>query len=298
MLKKIIIARNYGFCMGVKRAIKIAEETSASATERVTILNEIVHNEAVVERFRKEGLGQALNLDDVTDGTLIISAHGVAPDIIEKAEAKGLNVINATCPLVTRIYDIIRRLVANDYYVIHFGDPNHDETRGVVGHAADRITVVSSSPALDELPAWPGRNLALTTQTTSSMKEALEFRDLALKKWPDLEVFDTICNATNRLQSAVVDLAPHVDMILVVGSTTSANSKRLASIANALCGRGILIGSAVEIDERWFTGADGIRTVGISAGASTPEFLVEAVIKCLVDISGGTAEVVQQERIQ
>lgn len=295
-MKKIILARSYGFCMGVKRAINIAEETARSATERVTILNEIVHNEAVVERFRSDGVGQALSLNDVEQGTLIISAHGVAPDVLEAAENKGLNVIDATCPLVTRIYDIIRELVKRDFHIIHFGDPNHDETKGVVGHAPDRITVISSVEAIDSVPDWPNRRLALTTQTTSSMEEAMEFQKAAQAKWPHLEVFDTICNATSQRQSAIVDLAPQVDMILVVGSTTSANSKRLASIANVLCGKGILIGSADEINAEWFDPDQKVETVGISAGASTPEFLVEAVVEKLVKFSDGQAEVTQQER--
>jgi 4-hydroxy-3-methylbut-2-enyl diphosphate reductase len=296
MIKKIILARSYGFCMGVKRAINIAEDTAAQAGERVTILNEIVHNEAVVERFREEGVGQAFSLDQVEGGTLIVSAHGVAPSVIENAESQGLHVIDATCPLVTRIYDIVNKVVANGYHVIHFGDPNHDETKGVVGHAPDRITVLSDRSQIDGMSDWNDRRLAMTIQTTSNMEEAVEVQRLAKQKWPHLEIFDTICNATSQRQSAILDLAPKVDMVLVVGSTTSANSKRLASIANALCGKGILIGSAEEIDEKWFSNGDEVETVGISAGASTPDFLVEAVVQRLVDFSEGQAHVERQER--
>jgi 4-hydroxy-3-methylbut-2-enyl diphosphate reductase len=296
MIKKIILARSYGFCMGVKRAINIAEDTAAQAGERVTILNEIVHNEAVVERFREEGVGQAFSLDQVEGGTLIVSAHGVAPSVIENAESQGLHVIDATCPLVTRIYDIVNKVVANGYHVIHFGDPNHDETKGVVGHAPDRITVLSDRSQIDGMSDWNDRRLAMTIQTTSNMEEAVEVQRLAKQKWPHLEIFDTICNATSQRQSAILDLAPKVDMVLVVGSTTSANSKRLASIANALCGKGILIGSAAEIDEKWFSNGDEVETVGISAGASTPDFLVEAVVQRLVDFSEGQAHVERQER--
>ncbi|HUV31621.1 MAG TPA: 4-hydroxy-3-methylbut-2-enyl diphosphate reductase [Acidobacteriota bacterium] len=296
MIKKIILARSYGFCMGVKRAITVAEDTARDADGRVTILNEIVHNEAVVERFRDEGVGQVFCVDDVEDGTLIISAHGAAPAVIGQARGSGLTVVDATCPLVSRIYDIIKQVVANGYYIIHFGDPNHDETKGVVGHAPDRIVVLSDAGQLDSMPAWPDRKLALTIQSTSNMDEAMEFQRLARRKWPQLEVFDTICNATHQRQSAIVDLAPNVDMIFVVGSRTSANSKRLASIAGALCGRGILIGSAEEIDREWFTADESVETIGISAGASTPDFLVREVIDKLVWLSGGSAEVVRQER--
>jgi len=207
-----------------------------------------------------------------------------------------LKVVDATCPLVTRIYDIVHQVVAQGYYIVHFGDPNHDETQGVVGHAPERITVVPDKNAIADLPDWKDRKLAMTIQTTSSMEEAHEARSFAKKKWPHLEVFDTICNATSKRQSAIIDLSPDVDMILVVGSATSANSKRLASIANALCGRGILIGTADDIKDEWFAPEQNINIAGVSAGASTPDFLVDAVIERLKLISGNKAELVHQER--
>lgn len=292
MLKKIIIANHHGFCMGVKRAINIAEETSVRESGKVTILNEIVHNEAVVERFNRQGVGQAFSVDDVTEGTLIISAHGVAPSVIAGARRKGLNVVDATCPLVSRIYTIINRIVANGYCVIHYGDPNHDETHGIVGHAPEHITVVSSHEELLSLPDWKDRKLGLTVQTTAHLEHFAEVEKLAKEKWPHIEVFNTICNATTLRQNAVIDLAPQVDMVLVVGSQSSANSRRLAGISEAICGRGILIASAVDIDPEWFAPDQHVEAVGISAGASTPDFLVEEVIQRLLNISGGRAEVV------
>lgn len=296
MLKKVIMARHHGFCMGVKRAINIAEETAQNLTKPVTILNEIVHNEAVVDRFKKQGVGQAFSVDDVSGGTLIISAHGIAPGIIEDAKSKGLNVIDATCPLVTRIYNIVMKVIDNGYHVIHYGDRAHDETAGIVGHAPDRITVVAGPEELDALPDWKDRKLGLTSQTTASQEKFAEFQKAAKVKWSHIEVFDTICNATEQRQSAIMDLAPQVDMVLVVGSKTSANSKRLADISNSICGRGILIDSAADIRDEWFASEHNIERVGVSAGASTPEFLVEAVIERLVAISGGTAEVIVPER--
>ncbi|MDH4156779.1 MAG: 4-hydroxy-3-methylbut-2-enyl diphosphate reductase [candidate division Zixibacteria bacterium] len=296
MLRKIILASHHGFCMGVKRAINIAEETARDMNGQVTILNEIVHNEAVVERFNQQGVGQAFSVDDVDGGVLIISAHGVSPDVFEKARRKGLKVIDATCPLVERIYVIINRIVGNGFHVIHFGDPNHDETKGIVGHAPEHITVVSSKEELLALPKWRDRKLGLTVQTTAHSSEFADIEKLAQQKWPHLEVFNTICNATTKRQAAIMDLAPQVDMVLVVGSQTSANSKRLAKISEAICGRGILIGSAAEIKEDWFAGKSGIEKVGISAGASTPEFLVEEVIERLQAISGGKAEVIVPQK--
>jgi len=296
MLKQIIVARHHGFCMGVKRAINIAEETSRESTEKVTILKEIVHNEAVVERFRSEGVDQAFSVTDVDRGTLIISAHGISPAVLDEAKAKGLKVVDATCPLVGRIYEIIEKVVANGYYVIHFGDPHHDETDGVLGHAPDRITVLPSKEDLDKLPDWEDRKLGLTIQTTADMEAAEEIKKLAKEKWPHIEIFDTICNATNQRQSAIMELAPHVDMVLVVGSKTSANSMRLEKISEAICGRAALINSEEDIKDDWFGSENGVEKVGLTAGASTPQFLVESVIERLIEISGGKAEVIHQER--
>ena len=296
MLKKITIARHHGFCMGVKRAINIAEETAAHPNGPVTILNEIVHNEAVVNKFRDEGVAQAFSVDGVDKGTLIISAHGAAPFVISQAREKGLKVVDATCPLVERIYNIILRVIDNGYHVIHFGDASHDETQGVVGHAPDNITVVGTVEELMNLPDWPGRKLGLTVQTTAHRDAYAAAEQAAKEKWPHIKVFNTICDATNRRQTAVMDLAPSVDMFLVVGSETSANSKRLAQIADAICGRGILISTAADIQPEWFDEGSEVENVGLSAGASTPECLVDDVIKMLVEFSGGTAEVVIPER--
>ena len=298
MLKEIIVARHQGFCMGVKRAIKIAEETGRNREtgERVTILNEIVHNEAVVERFRSEGVRPSLSVDDVPDGTLIISAHGVGPDVIEKAKAKGLKVVDATCPLVSRIYRIIERIIAGGGHIVHFGDPDHDETAGILGHAPARISLIANREELLALPDWPDRKLGLTVQTTAHVAVFDEIRTLALKKWPHIEVFETVCKATTHRQTAVLELTPAVDLVLVVGSRTSANSNRLVNISRDAGSRGYLIGSQEDIKVEWFKEDKNVDKVGVSAGASTPQFLIEEVIDRLVAISGGTAGVTRLEQ--
>lgn len=296
MIKEIHIARHYGFCMGVKRAINIAEETAQTDENKVTILNEIVHNEAVVDKFKEQGVGQAFKVSEVDKGTLIISAHGVSPDVIEDAEKSGLKVVDATCPLVTRIYDIVKKVVKNGYHIIHYGNPHHDETVGIVGHAPNSITVAANIEELLALPDWKDRKLGLTVQTTAHINEFTEVEKIAQEKWPHLEVFNTICNATTKRQSAIMDLAPKVDMILVVGSESSANSRRLATISEAICGRSHLINSAYDIKSEWFNSNSEVEKVGISAGASTPEFLVEEAIAKLVELSGGKAEVIIPEK--
>ena len=292
MLKKIYLARYQGFCMGVNRAINVAEDTAAKAKGRVTILNEIVHNEAVVEKFRRQDVGQAFAVDEVSDGTLIISAHGVSPEVIAQARAKGLKVVDATCPLVSRIYDIINEAVSDGCHVIHYGDTDHDETAGIVGHASEHITVAGSHEQLLSLPEWKDRKLGLTVQTTAHKDEFAAVVRLAKEKWPGIRIFDTICNATTQRQAAILELAPKVDLILVVGSQTSANSKRLARISESVCARAFLIGTAAEIDPAWFGNGSKVDAVGVSAGASTPQFLVEEVLHRLKETSGGTAETI------
>ncbi len=278
--------------MGVNRAINITEDTAARAKGRVTILKEIVHNEAVVEKFRRQDVEQAFSVDDVSDGTLIISAHGVSPEVIAQASAKGLKVVDATCPLVSRIYDIINEAVSEGCHIIHYGESDHDETAGIVGHASKHITVAGSYEQLLALPEWKDRKLGLTVQTTAHKDEFAAVVKLAKEKWPEIRVFDTICNATTQRQAAILELAPKVDLILVVGSQTSANSKRLASISESVCAQAHLIGTAAEIDPTWFGDGTVVDAVGVSAGASTPQFLVEEVLKRLSEISGGKAETI------
>ena len=265
-LKKIIVARYYGFCMGVKRAISTAEESMKQGGP-ITILNEIVHNDAIVKKFAEAGVAQSTSIDNIREGTVIISAHGASPEIFQKAAEKGLKIVDATCPLVIRIHKIIQKLAERGYRILHFGDPDHDETIGIVGHAPGRVVVIPNLKALYSLDNIGGQ-LALTSQTTARAADFEEIEKLALKKFPQVEVFNTICNATNQRQVAVMDLAPQVDMMLIVGSSTSANSKRLAQISSAICGSSHLINTADDIREEWFHSRDGgVATVGLSAGA-------------------------------
>lgn len=290
VLEKIILARHYGFCMGVKRAIKIAEETGGNETGQVNVVNEIVHNDSVVKQLLDRGVGSVPSVGDATEGAVIISAHGAPPQWFREAEQKGLKVIDATCPLVIRIHKIIHKLIENGYQIIHFGDGHHDETTGVVGQAPEgRVEVVAN---LEELRALTAKNrkYALTSQTTADVSDFERVSAEAQKLFPSIEVFNTICNATSRLQAAVLDLAPRVDLMLIVGSGSSANSNRLCNISRVICNRAHLINSADSLKRNWLT---GIRTVGLTAGASTPDFLVEEVIKWLVTLSKNNVEIVR-----
>lgn len=292
-LKEIKLARHFGFCMGVKRAIKIAEETGGNEKGSVNVINEIVHNDSVVERLARDGIGTVPSVADAESGTVIVSAHGAPPVWFGDARKKGLKIIDATCPLVIRIHKIIHNLVNNGFNIIHYGDSHHDETTGVVGQAApDRVIVIRDIEELRKIPS-NGQKLAITSQTTAGLSDFDKICKEARKLFPGIEVFNTICNATNQRQAAVMDLAPEVELMLVVGSESSANSKRLQSISAALCGKAYLINSVEDLNKEWL---DQVETVGLTAGASTPDFLVDDVIAKLISYSGGGAKVMRPPR--
>lgn len=294
---KIIIARHYGFCMGVKRAIAIAEE-NATVDGKVTIFREIVHNDAIVDRFKKMGLGQSDTVEDIDRGTVIIPAHGASAAVFEAAQSKGLSIVNATCPLVIRIQKIVKKLAQDGYLILHFGDSQHDETIGIVGHAPENVKVIGSKNDLDSLN-YTEEPVALTSQTTARQTDFDAIVEEVKKRYPHAEIYNTICNATSQRQEAIMELAQQTDLMLVVGSTSSANSSRLARISRSLGVESYLINSADDIQEEWFFEREDKIVVGLSAGASTPDFLIEGVIERLKKIARSEVEVVlppRQER--
>lgn len=289
-LRKIIVASHYGFCMGVKRAIKIAEESGRKEIGPVSVVNEIVHNDSVVSNLKKQGVGTVHSVSEAPGGTVIISAHGAPPAYFKAAAAAGLNVIDATCPLVIKIHRIINRLIDSGFHIIHFGDAHHDETKGVVGQApAGHVTVVSNLEDLNNVP-FREHKYALTSQTTADAAEFERIAEAAIKKFPGLEIHNTVCNATEQRQAAVLELAPQVDMMLVVGSSSSANSTRLKNISESSCGRAKLINSYQDLSPGML---EDVSVIGLTAGASTPDYLVEEVIAHLLKLADHGAELVR-----
>ena len=291
---KIIIARHFGFCMGVKRAIAIAED-NATVDDKVTIFREIVHNDAIVERFKKMGIGQSDVVENIDRGTVIIPAHGASASVFDAARARGLNIVNATCPLVIRIQKIVKKLAQDGYLIVHFGDRHHDETIGIVGHAPNNVRVIGSLADLDTIDHRVGP-IALTSQTTARQTDFEIIVGEVRKRYPQVEIFNTICDATSQRQEAIMELAGQTDLMLVVGSTSSANSNRLVRISRSLGVESYLINSADDIREEWFVNRDDDNVVGLSAGASTPDFLIEGVIARLQDIVRCEVEVVLPPR--
>jgi 4-hydroxy-3-methylbut-2-en-1-yl diphosphate reductase len=289
---QIFFAKELGFCWGVERAINLAAKAKNDHPGEVTILKEIVHNRQVVDFFKQKGVGQAESLDRIDTGTLVISAHGLSPRLKKQATYKGLKIVDTTCPLVENVHIFTRQLINDGYKVILYGEPEHDEVMGVMGIDGQNIHLLAEYDDIDKLPRFEGK-VALITQTTRGVR-AFEQVSARMKEiYPDIKIVNTICDATDKRQHAIHDLAPKMDMVLVIGSFSSGNSHRLRDIAKEHCGKAYLIDSPEDIDWSWF---DGCRKVGITAGASTPSFSVEQILKALhervgVDLANSDARI-------
>ncbi|NLI15934.1 MAG: 4-hydroxy-3-methylbut-2-enyl diphosphate reductase [candidate division Zixibacteria bacterium] len=286
---KIYLAKYRGFCPGVRRAIRIAKQTRENKLGPVTILREVVHNAAVVNELEKAGLPKADNIESVKSGTLIISAHGIAQSEITRAESLGLSVVDATCPLVKHIHRTAREYVDKGYAVLLFGDPGHDEVKGIVGVAPDKIWVVDK---IDDIAALPQFNqpVALISQSTRSL-ESFESAAIELqKRFENIAVTNTICRPTIDRQKSIKELAAKAQLIIVVGSKNSANSRRLTEIGGSMGAKSFLVDNASEIVPFWFA---NVEMVGVTAGASTPEYLVDEVINKITEIAANRGQQVE-----
>ena len=284
---KVLLAEYAGFCMGVQRAIDLAHKTAEDAAAPVFVLHEIVHNKSVVRDLEAKGVKSVDNVDQVEGGTLIISAHGASPDVIEKAKAKGLTVVDTTCPLVSKIDRIVKRLAQNGYTILLLGDKDHAEVKGLKGVAPDNTIVFRYEDEIDGLPKMDGP-VALVSQTTQNIKYFESIAEKIKERYPQAEVFNTICDATEKRQSSVIELGKQVDLMITVGSRNSANSKRLQEVASTVAPKSYLVDNAAELDPRWF---EGVRTVGVTAGASTPDNLIQGVIDKITAIGEELKEV-------
>lgn len=276
---KIYLATYRGFCSGVKRSIRLAEKTLAQAAGPVYILNDIVHNKAVVENLRSKGLKSVAGANDVDAGTLMISAHGVPHGIIANARKRGLEVADTTCPLVYKIHDAAKRLAADGYEVILFGDPEHDEVKGILAVAPEHIHVLKSADDIESLPEFE-KSIAFISQSTRNVERFHQTAEALMDRFGSMRIVNTICRATRLRQESVQELAEKTELVIVVGSPSSANTRRLAEIAESLGTSAHMIESADELNSEWL---DYVEKLGITAGASTPDNLVTEVINKISD---------------
>nr|WP_246851767.1 4-hydroxy-3-methylbut-2-enyl diphosphate reductase [Patulibacter sp. SYSU D01012] len=293
-----MLARPRGFCAGVDRAVQTVERALDLYGAPVYVRKEIVHNKAVVESLRARG---AIFVDELTDevpqgAVTVFSAHGVSPAVHADAAERGLQTIDATCPLVTKVHREAVKFAEDGYHMILIGHAGHEEVEGTMGEAPDHITLVETIEDVDRLAIDPAtEKLAYISQTTLSVGETRDIIARLRERFPHITGprKDDICYATTNRQTAVKALAEQCDLVLVIGSKNSSNSARLVDVTRELGTDAYLIDHVGEVDDAWL---EGRRTVGISSGASAPEDLVAALVQHFRD--RGTQDVRELEVVR
>ena len=283
MPDKVLLAAPRGYCAGVDRAVQTVEHALAIHGKPVYVRKEIVHNKHVVEELEKRGAIFVEEETEVPEGELVVfSAHGVAPSVHENAKARRLRTIDATCPLVTKVHVEARKFAEEGFTIVLVGHEGHEEVEGTTGEAPDSIVLVQTVEDAEALEVDDPSRIAYITQTTLSVDETAEIIAKLKERFPDISgpKTDDICYATTNRQRAVKEMAKHCDLVLVIGSTNSSNSNRLVEVARELGCESHLIDNHTEVQESWL---EGMRTVGITSGASAPEELVERLVEFFRD---------------
>ncbi len=274
----ILLAKPRGFCAGVDRAIKIVEKALNRFGAPVYVLKHIVHNAHVVDELRRKGAVFVEDIGEVPEGAhLLFSAHGVAPECWHRARERGLDIIDATCPLVAKVHQEIQRFDKLGYSILYIGDAGHDETLGAIGYAPENIQLVRTEADVGSVEVADANKVAYITQTTLSVLDCADIVEALRRRFPKIVSprKPDICYATSNRQMAIVALVPESDLVLVVGDPESANSCRLRDIALKLGKPAYLIQDAAGINSAWL---EGVATVLLTSGASAPEHLVADVI--------------------
>lgn len=267
-------AGDLGFCFGVRRAIEMVEE-AAQKQGPLQTLGPIVHNRQVVEGLKAKGIEVASGLHDIDSEIVAITAHGIAPQVVDRLKSRGLKLIDATCPLVQRAQRAARRLAAAGFFVLVFGDSAHAEVQGILGWAGDNALATLEAPKLERLP----RRVGVLSQTTQSAAHFARFLQQLITSGiaplSELRIINTICEVTTRRQQAALELARRVDLMLVIGGRHSANTRHLAESCVAAGVETHHVETVAELDPAWLVNR---HRIGVTAGASTPEQLIDEVI--------------------
>ncbi|MBA8822896.1 4-hydroxy-3-methylbut-2-enyl diphosphate reductase [Saccharopolyspora lacisalsi] len=289
--KRILLAKPRGYCAGVDRAVDTVERALETYGPPVYVRKEIVHNHHVVQTLRDRGVIFVEDTSEVPEGSLVVfSAHGVSPAVHEEASKRGLRTIDATCPLVTKVHKEVNRFARKDYDILLIGHEGHEEVEGTSGEAPDRVQLVDKPDDVDDVEVRDPSKVVWLSQTTLSVDETMERVHQLQERYPDMQAppSDDICYATSNRQVAVKAMAAECDLVLVVGSQNSSNSKRLVEVAlQAGASTSYLVDYASEIDESWL---DGVDTVGVTSGASVPDALVFQVLDYLQEQGWGEVE--------
>ena len=277
---EVIVADNAGFCFGVKRAIKMANDTIDQAPAGVKALGPLIHNPQVVSAFQRRGLTVVSELEEVEpESTVIIRSHGVGPEVKDDAVRRGLRIVDTTCPFVTKAQQYAAKLIGENYKVVMIGDQNHPEVIGVVAHTGDKAIVINTVAEAEALKFIP--RMGVVFQTTHSIGHVQEIVGALLKRGKEVRVFNTLCGATTAMQKTAVELAPDVEAMVIVGGRQSANTAQLAEVCRRVNPRVYQVESADEVREDWFA---GLRRIGVSAGASTPDEVIAEVVERITGI--------------
>ena len=288
-LNKLLLAKPRGFCAGVDRAIDVVEMALTLYDGPIYVRKEIVHNKHVIQSLASKGVIFVDELDAVPEGAVVIfSAHGVSPEVRSMAAAKRLTVIDATCPLVTKVHQEAVRFAQEGRSIILVGHADHEEVVGTTGEAPDNIQVVGSVEEAERVQVSNPNQVAVTTQTTLGVDDTKEILDALKQRFPNIVApsSDDICYATQNRQTAIKTLAKDTNLVLVLGSDNSSNSRRLREVAESAGARAYLIDDVSEIDPSWLK---GVECVGVTAGASAPEHLVQEVVEYFRQL--GVAEI-------
>ena len=295
----LVLASPRGFCAGVDRAITIVEKALEMYGAPIYVQHEIVHNKHVVQRLRNEGAVFVENIDEIPEGShAIFSAHGVSPEVRKRAEKRKLQVLDATCPLVTKVHREAQRYAQKEHTIILIGHHNHVEVKGTVGEAPEHIFVVGTVEEVSDLKIQDEKKVGYITQTTLSLDDTAEIIIALKERFPEIKgpAKDDICYATQNRQNAVKALSKEVDLVLVVGAQNSSNSVRLLEVAETTGVKARRIESAAELDPEWL---EEVRNVGITAGASAPEDIVQGIVAEISKMSSSSSvrdlEIVQED---
>ena len=279
---KIEIAKNAGFCFGVKRALALIEDNVKKIKKPISMYGHLVHNEEVIKRLLAKGIKVIDNLEKIRRGTLIITAHGISPKMKEKLlKQKGLNLVDTTCPKVLLVQNLAKLLHKQSKQVLIFGDVDHQEVKGIKGAADDQAIVFSSEKEFKKINLDQKKKYGLVVQTTKDFEEFKKLEKKIKEKIKDIRIFNTICQATRQRQREVRELAKTQDLVLVVGSKTSANTTRLYQIGLGINPNTYFVATSQQVKEKWFKNK---KRVGITAGASTPDWIINQVVQRVQNI--------------
>ena len=294
MSRRVLLAAPRGYCAGVDRAVIAVEKSLELYGAPVYVRKEIVHNKHVVSTLEKRGVIFVNETDEVPEGaTVVFSAHGVSPAVHEQAAARNLKTIDATCPLVTKVHNEVKRFADDETEILLIGHIGHEEVEGTAGEAPGKVRVVDGLDEARTIIPTPGKKLVWLTQTTLSVDETMQSVAILKERFPEIAnpPSDDICYATQNRQEAIKAIAPQADLVIVVGSTNSSNSVRLVEVALEYGAKAAyLVDYATEVKDEWF---EGVEVIGVTSGASVPEILVNDLLKYLDEHGYGDVQEVR-----